>query len=134
MAKTRLEFPKGFLWGAATSSHQVEGNNHNDWSEWEKENANRLAKEARSYWQDLQREKFPEMLEPKNYISGRAADHYNRFKEDFKLAKDLGHNATRLSLEWSRIEPEEGQFNEKEIDHYKEVLGTLRSFGLEPFV
>ncbi len=129
-----LKFPDGFFWGAATSSHQVDGNNHNDWTEWEKENAERLAKEAKNYWQKWQQEKFPEMFEPENYISGRACDHYNRYKEDFDIAKSLSHNAHRFSIEWSRIEPEEGKFDEKEIEHYRQVIWALKKRGLEPFV
>ncbi len=129
-----MKFPDGFFWGAATSSHQVDGNNHNDWTEWEKENAERLAKEAKNYWQKWQQEKFPEMFEPENYISGRACDHYNRYKEDFDIAKSLSHNAHRFSIEWSRIEPEEGKFDEKEIEHYRQVIWALKKRGLEPFV
>lgn len=116
-----LKFPDGFLWGAATSAHQVEGNNHNDWTEWEKENAKRLSKESGK--------KYPR----ENYISGRACDHYNHYEEDFDLAKGMGHNAHRFSIEWSRIEPEEGKFNEKEIEHYRRVILALRERGLEPF-
>ncbi|MBI2635239.1 MAG: glycoside hydrolase family 1 protein [Parcubacteria group bacterium] len=127
-------FPDGFLWGAATSAHQVEGNNRNNWTEWEKANAKRLAKEARTYWQPWQREVFPEMLTPENYISGKACDHYNRYEEDFNLAKEMGHNAHRFSIEWSRIEPEEGKFDEKEIEHYRRVILALRERGIEPFV
>ena len=130
-----LKFPKNFLWGAATSAHQVEGENRNDWSEWEKKNAPRLALLARGkQWQDWQKERFPEMFDKKNYISGIACDHYHKFKEDFDLAKSLGHNAHRFSIEWSRIEPEEGKFNEKEIEHYKQVILALRERGIEPFV
>jgi len=129
-----LKFPGGFLWGAATSAHQVEGNNYNQWSEWEKENAERLAKEAKNYWQSWQLEKFPEMFNSKNYISGRACDHYNRFKQDFDIAKSLDHNAHRFSIEWSRIEPEEGKFNEEAIKHYRQVILVLRARGIEPFV
>src|SRR3989344_6874637 len=98
-----MRFPKNFLWGAATSAHQVEGGNHNDWSEWELFNARRLSAKSGA--------KYP----PENYISGQASDHYNRFREDFDIAKSLGHNAHRFSIEWSRIEPEEGKFDEKEI-------------------
>jgi beta-glucosidase len=111
-----------FLWGAATSSHQVEGGNQNDWSEWEKKNAMRLSKESGGTYL------------PGNYISGRACDHYNRYEEDFDIAKKLGHNAHRFSIEWSRVEPEEGRFDEKEIEHYRTVLRALRERGMEPFV
>ena len=111
----KFQFPKNFFWGAATSAHQVEGNNHNDWTEWEKN-----------------RDKG--IKDPSNYISGRACDHYSRFREDFDIAKSLGHNAHRFSIEWSRIEPEEGKFDEKEIQHYQEIIDALRERGIEPFV
>jgi len=129
-----FEFPKNFYWGSATSAHQVEGGNINDWSKWEKANAKRLAKEAKEKWQPWQQKRFPEMFNPGNYISGQACDHYNRFEEDFDIAKSLGHNAYRFSLEWSRIEPEEGKFNDKEIEHYRKVILALRQRGVEPFV
>lgn len=128
------KFPKDFLWGAATSAHQAEGGNTNNWSEWEKKNAKRLAREAENKWQDWQKEKFPEMLDPQNYLSGRACDHYNRFEEDFDLAKAGGHNAHRFSVEWSRIEPKEGSFNEAEIEHYRKAVKALRERNIEPFV
>jgi beta-glucosidase len=130
----KLQFPENFLWGAATSSHQVEGGTNNQWSEWEKKNAERLAGEARKKWQPWQQEQFPEMFQKENYISGQACDHYNRFEQDFDIAKELGHNAHRFSIEWSRIEPEEGKFDEKEIEHYRNVLLALRAREIEPFV
>jgi len=129
-----MSFPKNFLWGAATSSHQVEGDTRNNWIKWEKANAERLAKEAGKKWAAWQQEKFPKMFDPQNYISGQACDHYNRYKEDFDLAKEGGHNAHRFSIEWSRIEPEEGKFDEKEIEHYCQVILALRERGIEPFV
>ena len=105
----RYTFPKGFLWGAATAAHQVEGGNHNDWTEWEIKNAKIKSQNAKlRNWPDYILEKYPNPLQPENYISGRACDHYNRFREDFDIAKQLGHNAHRFSIEWSRIEPEEG--------------------------
>src|SRR3989344_5893502 len=116
-----FKFPKGFLWGAATSSHQVEGGNRNDWSEWEKENAERLAREAEKKFEHLPN--WPDIKKqaqnPQNYISGKAYDHYNRYEEDFDIAKSLGHSAHSFSIEWSRIEPEEGKWDEKEIEHYR---------------
>ena len=132
--KTILKFPKNFYWGAAASAHQVEGGNVNDWSEWEKENAKQLTKKARSYWQEWQQEKFPEMFESKNYISGQACDHYHLYEKDFDIAKSLGHNTHRFSIEWSRIEPKEGRIDQKEIEHYRQVLLALKKRGLEPFV
>jgi len=130
----KLKFQEGFLWGAATSAYQVEGGITNQWSEWEKENAERLAKQAKTYWQDWQREKFPEMFDPQNYLSGRASDHYNRYEEDFDIAQKLNHNAHRFSIEWSRIEPEEGKFDEREIEHYRKVIKAIKDRGMEPFV
>ncbi len=101
---------KSFLWGAATSAHQVEGNNvHNDWWEWEQKTSG---------------------IEK----SGQACDHYHRFKDDFLLAKGLGHNAHRLSLEWSRIEPERGEWNKGALNHYREVLEELKKQGFKTFV
>jgi len=129
-----LRFPEGFFWGASTSAHQVEGGNRNDWSEWERENAERLAREAKRDRYLWQLELFSEMLNPKNYISGIAVNHYNRFEEDFDIAKSLGHNAHRFSIEWSRIEPKEGKFDEKEIEHYRGVIASLRERGIEPIV
>lgn len=130
----KLIFPAGFYWGAATSSHQVEGGNSNDWTQWERNNAKRLAREAKHIYQKWQQDGFPEMFNVSNYISGSACDHYNRFEEDFDIAKSLGHNAHRFSMEWSRIEPKEGRFDEKEIGHYRRVIEALRERGIEPFV
>lgn len=128
------QFPGNFFWGAGTSSHQVEGGINNSWTAWEKSNAERLSNEAGMKWEKWQQKKFPEMFDPQNYISGKACDHYNRLEEDFNLAKMGGHNAHRFSIEWSRIEPEEGTFDEKEIEHYKNVILALRERGIEPFV
>ncbi len=103
------EFPDDFLWGAATASYQVEGGiENNDWAEAARQN------------------KVP--------VAGRATDHYNLYEKDFDIAKSLGHNAHRFSIEWARIEPEEGKFDEKEIEHYRKVLQALKSRGMEPFV
>lgn len=103
------KFPDGFYWGAATASYQVEGGiENNDWAV--------AAGEG----------KVP--------VSGLLADHYNRYEEDFDIAKNLGHNAHRFSIEWSRIEPHEGEFDETEIAHYKAVLEALQARGIEPFI
>ena len=136
----KLKFPNGFFWGASTAAHQVEGDNHNNWTKWEKNNAQRLATAAKQgtdiwkKWESRDRNKFPEMCESSNYISGRAADHYNRYEEDFDIAKLLGHNAHRFSIEWSRIEPQEGKFNKQEIAHYKKKVEALNLRGIESFV
>jgi len=102
-------FPEGFYWGAATASYQVEGNIFNtDWAKAAEEN--RVPK------------------------AGRACDHYNRFEEDFDLAKSLGHTAHRFSIEWARIEPEEGTFDREAIQHYRKVLEALRIRGMKPYI
>ena len=133
---SNFSFPKGFLWGAATSAHQVEGANRNDWTEWEQANALRLAREASAKFSHLKNwaEIRAEAENPANYISGRACDHYQRFREDFDIAKQLGSTAHRFSIEWSRVEPEEGKFDERAIEHYREVVRALRERGMEPFV
>ena len=107
-----MAFPKGFLIGAATAAHQVEGNNiHSD------------------YW--LQ-EHLPHtsFTEP----SGLACDHYKRYEEDIRLLAEAGLNAYRFSIEWARIEPEEGQFDEREIAHYRDVIRCCKANGVEPIV
>lgn len=98
----------GFLLGAATSSHQVEGGTDNDWTEWE----------------NLGRAEH----------SGAACDSWNRFDEDVRLLKSLGANAYRLSLEWSRIEPREGEFDSEALSRYQTWMRTLRAEGIEPMV
>ncbi len=118
-------FPAGFLWGSATSSHQVEGNTTNDWSEWEKKHAEELARKSLSEFGHLPhwKERFgEEASDQENYISGKAVDHYHRYEEDFDKAKELGHTAHRFSIEWSRIEPEESHWNEEALQHYRGVI------------
>lgn len=132
---SKLQFPKGFLWGAATVAHQVEGGTRNDWSEWERESAKLKVQSAKlRRWPDYLLKNYPNPLQEENYISGRACDHYNRFEEDFDIAKSIGHNAHRFSIEWSRIEPEEGRWDEKEIAHYRAVIKALHARGIEPFI
>ncbi len=102
-----LKFPEGFLWGSATSAHQVEGNNiHSDWWAWEQK-------------------------QPAKLRSGKACDQYNRYEEDFDLVKELNHNSHRLSIEWSRIEPRQGEYDPSQIEHYKNVLKALKDRHLK---
>lgn len=130
-----LKFPHNFLFGASTASHQVEGNGNNDWTVWEKEHAERLVEEAKKKeWPPYILQLYPNPLQVENYISGRACDHYNRFEEDFDIAKSLGHNAHRMSVSWSKVEPEEGKFDERELQHYYQVAHALRQRGIEPLV
>lgn len=101
-------FPDKFLWGAATAGHQVEGNNINS-----------------DLWT---LEHLPESMfrEP----SGDACDHYHLYPQDISMLADLGFNTYRFSLEWSRIEPEEGFFSNAELDHYRRVLAACREHNL----
>jgi len=131
----RFKPSDSFFWGSSTSAHQVEGGNTSDWTEYETKSAKLKAQNAaKQNWPDFILKNYPDPLQEENYISGRACDHYNRFREDFDIAKSLGHNAHRFSIEWSRIEPEEGKFDEREIGHYREVIRALRERGIEPFV
>jgi beta-glucosidase len=113
-----MQFPKDFLWGTATAAHQIEGNNTNsDWWHWEKEQF--------AYNKNKKR---PEE------DSDTACDSYNRYEEDFELARQMNNNAIRISIEWSRIEPKQGEWDQREIAHYKKVLHVAREKGLKPFV
>jgi beta-glucosidase len=105
-------FPKGFLWGAATAAHQVEGNNVNS-----------------DLWL-LEHMKPSMFAEP----SGDACDFYHRYEKDAALAASLGLNAFRFSIEWARIEPEPGFYSRAELDHYRRVIGACREHGLSPAV
>jgi beta-glucosidase len=133
---SRQKFPSKFYWGASTASHQVEGGTHNQWSVWELENASELAKTAKhrlGWLPDWERFK-PEAQKPENYVSGKGIDHYNRYKEDFDILKSLNLNSFRFTIEWSRIEPEEGKWDQTEIAHYKEYIAELNKRGIEPFL
>lgn len=133
---SKLKFPKRFLWGAATSAHQVEGGTHNNWTVWELENAKALAGATKykighlDNWSEI--EKLA--MSPENYVSGRAIDHYNRYESDFDIMKKMHFNAFRFSIEWSRIEPEEGVWDAAEIDHYRNYIAALKKRGIEPLV
>ena len=107
-----LTFPDGFLWGAATAAHQVEGNNVNsDW--WVKEHTPGTP-----------------IVEP----SGDAMDSYHRYREDISLLAEAGLNSYRFSVEWARIEPERGHVSRAMLDHYRRMIDTCLEAGLEPVV
>lgn len=107
-----LQFPESFLWGASTAAHQVEGNNTNS-----------------DFWlmENLEGSVFTEP-------SGSAVDHYNRFRDDIAEMAKMGLNSYRFSIEWARIEPEEGQYEASEIEHYREVLLACKENNITPIV
>ena len=106
-------FPKNFKWGSATAAHQVEGDNtNNQWWQWEQQ-AGRIQN---------------------NDKSGPACDWWRNAEADFDRMADMGLNAHRLSVEWSRIEPSEGRFDNAALDRYRAMLLALRKRGIEPMV
>ncbi|MDT8304330.1 MAG: family 1 glycosylhydrolase [Anaerolineae bacterium] len=106
-------FPRDFLWGTATAAHQVEGNNtNNDWWQWEQQEGTIL---------DSSR-------------SGLASNWWENAEQDLDAAARMGTNAHRLSLEWSRIEPEPSAFDEAALGRYREILEGLHERGMQPMV
>lgn len=105
-----FEFPSNFLWGTATAAHQVEGNNVNS-----------------DFWV---MEHVPETVfaEP----SGDAIDHYHRYPEDIALLAELGFNSYRFSVEWARVEPEDGRFSPAALDHYRRMCETCLAHNIKP--
>jgi beta-glucosidase len=107
--KINYTFPEKFYWGAASASYQVEGGIYNvDWTV------------------GAEQVKVPP--------ADDRVDHYNKYERDFEIARELGQNCQRISIEWARIEPEEGKFNQEEIEHYRKVIQTIKEKGMEPFV
>lgn len=129
-----LKFPKRFYFGASTSAHQVEGNNHNNWSVWELENAKSLAHSAEYKLSDLEHWAAirKQATDPDNYVSGVAIEHYERYKLDLAIAEKMHLNAFRFSIEWSRIEPQEGVWSREAIDHYRDYIREIKQRGMEP--
>lgn len=107
-----MKFPKEFLLGASTAAHQVEGNNRYS-----------------DLWAQEQME-HSSFAEPSN----DAVDHYHRYEEDIALMAGAGLNAYRFSIEWARVEPQEGCFDESELEHYRKVIRCCREHGVEPVV
>jgi beta-glucosidase len=105
-------FPDGFRWGTATAAHQIEGGNvNNDWWRWEHTPGSKVA-------------------EP----SGDACDSWNRWADDVRLVASLGFDHYRFSLEWSRVEPEPGEWSTAALDHYRRLCEALLQRGVEPVV
>ncbi len=119
---TKFSFPEDFLWGSAVSAHQTEGQNtNNDW--WAFEHSDQREAQLKKQGKD-----------PADYYSGEACDFYHRYKEDFTLAKNMGHNTIRLGVEWSRIEPTEGNYDQEVLEHYKKMLQAAQASGLKIFL
>ena len=113
MPYDRISFPPGFMWGCATSAHQVEGNNeNNDWWAFERVPG--------AIWRDDR--------------SGLACDWWRNAEADFDRMVELNHNTHRLSIEWSRVERQEDVWDEKAVARYREMLSGLRQRGIEPMV
>ncbi len=105
-------FPDGFLWGAATAAHQVEGNNINN------------------QWWQLEHIAADHGVQ----FSGDALDSYHRYEEDMRLLADAGFSAYRFSIEWSRVEPSPGKFSQAVLAHYRRMIDTAERLGLTPVV
>ena len=114
MPKASYHFPQGFLWGTATSSHQVEGGNtNNNWSAWENT--------------------------PGKIVNGQkaglACDWWGgRWREDFDRAAEGGQTSHRLSLEWSRIQPSRDRWDEDSLAYYREMITGLNQRGIKPMI
>jgi beta-glucosidase len=110
--REHVDFPDGFVWGTATAAHQIEGGNwNNDWWAWEHNPASGCA-------------------EP----SGDACDSWNRWDNDVALVADLGLGTYRFSVEWSRVEPEDGEWSTATVAHYRGQCEALLARGIEPTV
>ena len=115
---SKVSFPKHFFWGTATAAHQIEGDNkNNNWSLWEKQKNNK----GKTGIKDGQ-------------ISGTACDQWNRYKDDISLLKNLNVSHYRISIEWSKIEPEKGIYNKSAINHYSNVIDSLKKENITPVI
>lgn len=106
-----LRFAKDFLWGVSTAAHQVEGNSQNQWSDWE------AAGRIRS-----------------GDSCGSACDWWNNAERDFDIVRDMGLNALRFSVDWSRIEPREGEWDLAALGRYRAMLEGLVQRGISPMI
>ena len=108
------DISKTFLWGVATSAFQIEGGIENDMTRWEQQGRfNRDGKDPRV---------------------GSAVDHWNRWEDDFRLMRTLGVNSYRFSIEWARLEPEPGRFDQAALDRYSRMIDRLLDYGITPML
>jgi len=106
-----VHMPASFLWGTALSDYQNSGADccvNSNWSKWEEE----------------------QYLEE----SGNACDFWHRYPEDVELLKDLGVSSLRFSVEWCKVEPEEGKFSQDALDHYADLCDKLIEAGIVPMI
>nr|WP_321467438.1 family 1 glycosylhydrolase [uncultured Desulfobulbus sp.] len=114
-----ITFPEEFLWGSSTAGHQIEGDNIH----------------SQAWHNELKPEFYRDDSERKvRAPSGKACDHYRLYREDVELIAELGHRGYRMSIEWSRIEPEEGRWDFQAVAHYEDLLTRLVAKGIQVFV
>ena len=112
-----ISFPKEFKWGTGTAAHQVEGDCNNNWSEFEK---------------GFKENGLPNIKNSQK--SGKACDHWNLYPQDIELIKNLGVDHYRFSVEWSKVEPNQGEFDNKVIEHYRNMISLLLENKIVPVI
>ncbi|MDC2984679.1 family 1 glycosylhydrolase [Candidatus Marinimicrobia bacterium] len=113
-----MKFSKNFIWGTATASHQVEGGcNNNNWYNWEQN-----------------KDEFGNPRIKNNQKAGNACEHWTRYEDDVKLIKNLGVSHYRFSLEWSKIEPQRGVYDQEVISHYSKIIDSLIEEDITPVI
>ena len=119
-AAAKVVLPPGFKFGAATAAYQIEGGiKDTNWNRWE-------ARKTRPHDGGVTIER--------GETGDTACDSWNRFEEDLQVVCDLGLNVYRFSVEWSRVEPSEGSFDERAVDKYADWCKKLRAKGVEPLI
>jgi beta-glucosidase len=113
MSMKDLKFPDHFLWGASSSAHQHDGGTINDWARWEAKGGNRVEENA---------------------VSGRTADHWNRYTDDFVFLSQMNLNCYRFAISWARVEPTQGNYDETALAHYDDVFADLKKRGITPMI
>jgi beta-glucosidase len=132
--KLRAEFGRDFMWGASVAMYQTDGCDNTQWARWELENASHLAKNYENNFKQVPQYKdfITEATKPENYVARDGIRHREFHEQDFDILKDLGFNAFRFSIEWARVEPEEGKFDENEIVFIRRYILALKERGITP--